>query len=155
MSLTVREHESDSSFQELAWPEQLASVQFSIAIDALLNVKRMLKEIPGEETVDSFVLTGGLIRCPLLRFALREGLAMLAPISTVAVNDRGGPLAYKTDALGAIFNAMMAERGQSDLRSVVKDQCPRKGCDAPEPQVAAGLRNLLAAHLAAPDVNLE
>jgi hypothetical protein len=131
----------------LSRPQRVASIQFSVAFETLVNARTMLAEVRNaEEPIATFVLTGGLIRCPLMRFTLLVGLRMLAPQATVLVNDRQGELSYKTDALGAIFNAMLAERGDSNLRAVVEGPCPRRTCDDPPPEIAAGLRTLISRH---------
>jgi sugar (pentulose or hexulose) kinase len=115
----------------LGTPECLATIQSSIALELLQRTKTMLQEVKEKErSVDRFVLTGGLIRAPLVRQVLYTGLQKLVPNARIFLNNRRGPLAHKSDALGAVFNAMMAEHC-TDVATIVSRYCDLKPCAPP------------------------
>lgn len=128
-------------------PAQTASTQCSIALEMLDRVRAMLPA--AAEPIRAFVLTGGLSRAPLIRDVLRTGLRLLAESdrrvaadARILLNDRSGPLAYKTDALGALVNARIAA-GRSPREVIAADRS-RRPCDAPEPERERRLRRLVA-----------
>ena len=101
------------------------------------------------EPIRAFVLTGGLSRAPLIRDVLRTGLRLLADNdrrvaadARILLNDRSGPLAYKTDALGALVNARIAATGRSPREVIAADRS-RRPCDAPAPERERRLRRLV------------
>ncbi len=128
-------------------PAQAASAQCSIALEMLDRARAMLPS--AAEPIRSFVLTGGLSRSPLIRGVLHTGLRMLAERdgrvaanARILLNDRSGPLAYKTDPLGALVNARIAGGGRS-AREVIAADRSRRPCDAPEPERERRLRRLV------------
>ena len=103
------------------------------------------------EPIRSFVLTGGLSRSPLIRGVLHTGLRTLAERggrvaadARILRNDRPGPLACKTDALGALINARIAAGGR-DARTVIAADRRWRPCDAPHLDRERGLRRLVDA----------
>ena len=137
------------------WPElngldlaaQVASTQASIALEMLDRVRAMLAA--ASEPIRTFVLTGGLSRATLVREVLYTGLRQLAERdprvaadARVLLNDRSGPLAYKTDALGALLNARIAASGQSPRVVIAADRRWRP-CPVPPPDRMRRLQHLL------------
>lgn len=127
----------------LASNEQVGSIQLSIAAELLKLTKTMLREVPGGEPITRFVLTGGLAQAPLVREVLYTGLRALVSDAAIQQSSRRGPLAFKTDALGALFNAQMA--AGLDLPSIVGQSVQRRDCEAPRPRAQAALSQKLAA----------
>ena len=134
-------------------PTQTASTQCSIALEMLDRVRAMLPS--AAEPIRSFVLTGGLSRSPLINGVLYAGLRMLAEHdgrvaagARVLLNDRSGPLAYKTDALGALVNARIAAgshgaAGGRSARDVIAADRRWRPCAAPRPEHERRLRRLI------------
>lgn len=134
-------------------PAQTASTQCSIALEMLDRVRAMLPS--AAVPIRSFVLTGGLSRSPLINGVLYAGLRMLAERdgrvaagARILVNDRPGPLAYKTDALGALVNARIAAgrhnaAGGRNARDVIAADRRRRPCTAPRPEHERRLRRLI------------
>ena len=126
---------------------QVASTQASIALEMLDRVRAMLAA--ASEPIRTFVLTGGLSRTTLVREVLYTGLRQLAERdprvaadARVLLNDRSGPLAYKTDALGALLNARIAASGQSPRVMIAADRRWRP-CPVPPPDRMRRLQHLL------------
>ena len=126
---------------------RVASVHCSIALEMLDRVRTMLGATA--EPIRTFVLTGGLSRAPLIREALYAGLRMLAETddrvaedARILLNDRSGPLAYKTDALGALVNARVAAGGKGARQVIAADRSWRP-CEAPPADRGRLLRRLL------------
>lgn len=138
----------DASF---SWPElksltlneQIGSVQFSIAVELLKLTKAMLREVRSDDSMDRFVLTGGLAQAQLVRDVLYVGLRTMAPDAAIQLSSRRGPLAFKTDALGALFNAQIG--AGMKLPEIVAKAVQRKDCDEPKPKTRAALQARLAA----------
>jgi sugar (pentulose or hexulose) kinase len=108
--------------------ERVASIQCSIAVELLERTRTMLREVRKPvQPVERFILTGGLMRAPLVRRAIYQGLQQLVPGAMVVQNNRRGALAYKTDALGAIYNAAMAHTGQ-DVATLISRDSRHKAC---------------------------
>ena len=134
-------------------PAQAASTQCSIALEMLDRVRAMLPS--AAEPIRSFVLTGGLSRSPLINGVVYAGLRMLAERdgrvaagARVLLNDRSGPLAYKTDALGALVNARIAAGSHSaaggrSARDVIAADRRWRPCAAPRPEHERRLRRLI------------
>ena len=127
---------------------QVASTQYSIAVELLRLTNEMLNA--ATEPIEQFVLTGGLSQAPLIRSVLHTGLLMLSQIHgrvsphvQVMQNDRDGDLAFKTDAIGALFNAMMAERGQLAAAFITAERKWKK-CEEPDDMLKARLTELLS-----------
>ena len=98
-------------------PAQVASTQTSIALEMLRLLRHMIAT--AEQPVTRVVLTGGLSRAPLIRAVLQAGVrAILGDGATTLQNARGGDLAFKTDALGALINADAAATGQPVNRTI-------------------------------------
>lgn len=118
------------NWSDLDWSEQLASTQFSIAVELLLRVQNMLNEvISSTESVRNFVLTGGLCQSPMFRHVLAAGLQILSPGAKVEISDRNDKLAFQTATYGALINAMSA--GQYEiLPSTIDKLCPRQPCES-------------------------
>ena len=114
----------------LAKREQVASVQFSIAREILLRIKAMQQEVKGPNAdLKRVILTGGLSQAPLVRTVLSSGLECLLPQSTIWLNHRPGPLAVKTDALGALYNALAAST-KCAVPQIIEKQSKLKKCRA-------------------------
>lgn len=150
----VRTGLSSPALSGLDLPAQTASTQCSIALEMLDRVRAMLPS--AAEPIRAFVLTGGLSRAPLIRDVLRTGLRLIAESdrrvaadARILLNDRSGPLAYKTDALGALVNARIAAAGRSPREVIAADRS-RRPCDAPEPERERRLRRLIEAAGRAP-----
>lgn len=141
-------------------PAQTASTQCSIALEMLDRVRAMLPS--AAEPIRSFVLTGGLSRSPLIGGVLYAGLRMLAERdgrvaadARILRNDRSGPLAYKTDALGALVNARIAAGRRNaaghrnaagrSARQVIAADRRRRPCSAPHPEHERRLRRIVDA----------
>jgi sugar (pentulose or hexulose) kinase len=87
--------------------EKVAATQFSIVLELLLRVKRMLEEVRGAGVpeTETFILTGGLSQSLFFQQLFHAGIGCLAPGKAVKVSGRTGPLRYKTSAYGALINA--------------------------------------------------
>jgi sugar (pentulose or hexulose) kinase len=108
--LLVRPNKIPQEWNELAWPDKIASIQTSIVCELLLLVKKMSIEIddPRAPKINRVILTGGLSRSPFFQRAFKTGLKLLSSDFSFYVSKRKGPLAYKPAVLGALRNA---ERG--------------------------------------------
>jgi sugar (pentulose or hexulose) kinase len=125
--------------------ERVASIQCAIALELLDRVRVMLREVRRPPVpISRFVLTGGLTRAPLVRHAMRRGLDRLAPGASVMLNDRRGALAHKTDALGAVYNAMMADSGE-ELTAIVARHGRLRECPPLAGRAVRGLDRFLDA----------
>ena len=94
----------------------------------LLRIKAMHQEVKGPNAgLERVILTGGLSQAPLVRAVLSCGLERLLPQATVWLNHRPGPLAVKTDALGALYNALAAAT-KSTVPQVIEEQSKLKKC---------------------------
>lgn len=130
----------------LGWNEKVASTQFSIAVELLLLVQKMLAEVEGGAPVERFALTGGLSQAPLFRGVLAAGLELLRPGATVTVSRRTDRLAFQTATYGALINARM--RGDLDrLPETAAKMCPQKPVEPLEGAWKAALDERLRAAL--------
>lgn len=112
--------------------QKAASTQFSIALELMLLVKAMLREVKGaEDAVAKFVLTGGLSQSPFFQHTFVAGLGLLVDGPSVLLSDRHGPLAYQTAAYGALINAMLPQHGGT-LKEIIAELCPLKPCAQPD-----------------------
>ncbi len=129
--------------------EKVASTQFSIVLELLLRVKRMVGEVrcAGVAEVDTYVLTGGLSQSPFFQHVFHTGIGLIDPAAKVKVSGRTGPLRYKTSASGALTNAELAtiEGGLSVLHETA-DRFPLTDCAAPDARRAASLTYLLQSY---------
>jgi hypothetical protein len=134
--------------------QKVASTQFSIMLELLLRVKRMLGEVAAAEPQDgvpavdvqTFVLTGGLSQSLLFQHIFYTGIQLLAPGAAAKVSGRTGPLRYKTSAYGALINAELPER--KTITAIHEDtsgqaRFPLKDCAAPCPIAQTNLAYLL------------
>ena len=64
--------------------------------------------------------SGSMLYTVLRQLAERD--PRVAVDARVLLNDRSGPLAYKTDALGALLNARIAAGGQSPRAVIAADR---------------------------------
>ena len=118
-------------WSEAALGEQVAWTQFSIALELLLHVKRMLDEVrsAGVPGVETFVLTGGLSQSLFFQHVFHAGIQLLAPGKAVQVSGRTGPLRYKTSAYGALVNAELpCFEGQLAKLHATADRFPLVAC---------------------------
>jgi sugar (pentulose or hexulose) kinase len=130
--------------------ERVASIQCSIAVELLERTRTMLREVRKPvQPVERFILTGGLVRAPLVRRAIYQGLQKLVPGALVVQNNRQGALAYKTDALGAIYNAAMAHTGQ-DVATLISRDSRHKACQGAGRPSPRDLNRFLANAIRAP-----
>jgi len=126
--------------------QQVASVLCSIALEILDRTRLMLKEVVRPaRPIDRFVLTGGLARAPLLRQVICEGLKLLVPGCQVLQNDHQGALAFNTDALGAIYNSVMAHT-RRELADIVAGDARHRRCEEPRSRRHPGLGAFLVHH---------
>jgi sugar (pentulose or hexulose) kinase len=129
--------------------EKVASTQFSIVLELLLRVKRMVGEVrqAGVAEVDTYVLTGGLSQSLFFQHVFHTGVGLIDPAAAVKVSGRTGPLRYKTSASGALTNAELAtiDGGLTAVHETA-DRFPLTDCDAPDAQRAASLRYLLQSY---------
>jgi len=87
-----------------------ASVQFSIGLELLIHVGKMLDEVPdSRQQISHYVLTGGLSQSTLFQQVFRAGIDLVDERKEIKVSGRAGPLRYKTSAYGALLNARMPE----------------------------------------------
>ena len=126
--------------------ERVASVQVSIALELLKRAKHLSAAANGATPIDTFILTGGLVRARLLRDVLHTGLHRLARRAEILVNDRPGALAHKSDALGAICNAMIAAGG-AGVAAVIGAHSRLTPCAGPR-QRSRGSLDALIRHVA-------
>ncbi len=123
--------------------ERIASVQLSIAAEMLARVRAMLREVKGRgEPVRRFILTGGLAQAPLIEQALVLGLDAMAPGASIEQSRRRGPLAFKTDALGALYNARMSDTRET-LAGIAARESKTKRCRMPDTRRASAIRAAL------------
>jgi len=86
------------------------------------------------------------VRARLLRDVLHTGLHRLARRAEILVNDRPGALAHKSDALGAICNAMIAAGG-AGVAAVIGSHSSLTPCAGPR-QPSRGSLDALIRHVA-------
>jgi sugar (pentulose or hexulose) kinase len=99
-----------AGWTRLSQAEQVASVQYSIATELLLHVKRVLAELPtARANLAAYVLTGGLSQSLFFQRVFAAGIELLDPGKRVNLSGRSGPLRYKTSASGALLNARLPE----------------------------------------------
>jgi hypothetical protein len=134
---------------EISLGSRVASTQFSIVLELLLRVKRMIDEVrqAGVLEVDTYVLTGGLSQSRFFQHVFYAGVKLLAPEAHVKVSGRTGPLRYKTSAYGALINAELpqAEGGLGAIHAA-GDRFPLVDCAAPDASLLQSLQQLLASH---------
>lgn len=131
---------------DLEWGEKVASTQYSIALELLLLVKKMLAEVQDGVTVERFALTGGMSQAPLFRGILAEGLELLRPGATVTTSGRTDRLAFQTATYGALINARM--RGDLDrLPETAAKMCPQKPVQRLPDALAGAMRERLQKEL--------
>jgi sugar (pentulose or hexulose) kinase len=101
-----------------------ANIQASIALELLLLVKKMLKEVTEPDSdIDTIVLTGGLSRSPFFQEVMRVGVSRLGPGLELRISAHEGPLAHKAAALGAVINAIIGSEG-GEISKRIADLCP-------------------------------
>jgi hypothetical protein len=135
-----------AGWTRLSLARKVASVQWSIALELLGHVKRILAEIPDASHVERVVLTGGLSQSPFFQQVFLAGIDVLAPGRQAAISGRTGPLRYKTSAYGALLNARLPEWSQ-DLANMPQDCFPLAECARADERTAAELERLLRAEL--------
>ena len=116
MDQVVRvECDSGGEFYRPGWTQaslacKTASVQFSIGLELLIHVGKMLAEVPdSRQQISRYVLTGGLSQSTLFQQVFHAGIELLDGGKEIMVSGRIGPLRYKTSAYGALLNARMPE----------------------------------------------
>lgn len=120
--------EYPAGWDEVPQAAQVASVQYSIAAELLLHVRELLRELPtARESLERYVLTGGLSQSPFFQQVFSAGISVLDPGKSVHVSGRTGPLRYKTSASGALCNARMPE-WDHDLRNMPQELFPLAPC---------------------------
>ena len=136
-----------AGFNDLAWPTQVASTQFSIALELVKLAQKMLMEVQGVElATPQFVLTGGLCQSPFLRAVLQLGLKQLAPSVSVCVSARSDRLAFQSATYGALINSMLLGE-YAHLRETSERLCPQRDCETLPADQAATLQALIGQHL--------
>jgi sugar (pentulose or hexulose) kinase len=128
---------------------KVACTQFSIVLELLLLVKRMLEEVrnAGVPDVETFVLTGGLSQSPFLQQVFHAGVRQLAPGKAVKVSGRTGPLRYKTSAYGALINAELPLfEGQLEKLHASGERFPLRDCQCPGVVDSANLAYLFQSY---------
>ena len=136
--------EYPSNFVDLNQAEQVASVQFSIAMELLIRVQAMLAEVQDTEAkVNRFVLTGGLCQSPWIRWVLHTGLQQLVPSVNVRVSARQDKLAFQSATYGALVNAMV-QGAYFNLPATIDNLCPQRACDEPSGEMATALAELIS-----------
>ena len=127
----------------LSWPVQVASTQFSIALELLLLVRAMLEEVKdGDPSIERFVLTGGLCQSPFVRSVLQAGLNLLADRASVKVSGRSDKLAFQTATYGALINAILLG-DYAQLPDTIGRLCPQTDCDVSDRERVAALQGCL------------
>lgn len=99
-------------------PEDIASIQASIALELIRRVKDMLSEIrpePPQAKIKRFVLTGGLSQSLFFQQAILAGLKVIAKGKKLFLSRRKGPLAFKSAVSGALINAMKEFAAQENF----------------------------------------
>ena len=136
-----------ASFDQLNWPQQVASTQASISLELILLVKQMLAEVRGKEVeISRIVLTGGLCQSEFIRSVLFVGLKMLLPNVTVRVSARNDRLAFQSATYGAVINAMLCGE-YARLRDTIDRLCPQRNCKPLPPAQTTALCQFLREHL--------
>jgi hypothetical protein len=131
----------------LSLARKVASVQFSIAVELLIHVRKILAEVPSAPAqVDRCVLTGGLSQSAFFQQLFHAGIELVAPGKAVLVSGRSGPLRYKTSAYGALLNARLPEWNQR-LENMPESCFPLSPCQAAVDARRSQLCRLLAAEL--------
>ena len=127
----------------------MADTQFSIVLELLLRVKRMVDEVRQAEVleVDTYVLTGGLSQSLFFQHVFHAGVKLLDPAAKIKVSGRTGPLRYKTSAYGALINAELptVEGGLAAVHAA-GNRFPLVDCASPDTDLAAHLQSLLRSH---------
>ena len=134
-------------FGNLSWSEQVASTQYSIALELLLLVQKMLVEVDNDDQyIEQFVLTGGLCQSSFLRCTLYVGLKKLVPNASVRISDRTDRLAFQSATYGALINAKLLG-DYANLARTIEQLCPQRDCECPTDEQSASLGNLIHDHL--------
>ncbi|MBI82057.1 MAG: hypothetical protein CMJ81_02575 [Planctomycetaceae bacterium] len=134
-------------FDDLPWPSQVASTQFSIALELVKLVQEMLMEVQDVEWGSTrVVLTGGLCQSPFIRAVLQSGLKQLAPSVSVCVSARSDRLAFQSATYGALINSMLLG-DYAHLRETSERLCPQRDCETLPADQAAILQVLIGQHL--------
>jgi len=128
--ITHNPQETDSDKREsypTGWPNhtlpfRVASTQYSIALELLLLVQKMLFEVKTDQPITNFVITGGLSQSLFFQAVLKTGIELLVPGATVSRNAKQSPLAFQTAALGAVYNSMLP-RYRHNLTKLLEEQC--------------------------------
>ena len=137
-------------FRDLDWPEQLASTQFSIALELLRLVGDMLGEVQDTDAaIERCVLTGGLCQSSWFRWVLHAGLSQLVPAAKVRVSARNDKLAFQSATYGALVNAMI-QGDYASLPRTIEQLCPQRDCDVADSGMANALAALVAHYLKSP-----
>ena len=124
---------------------KVASVQYSIGLELLIHVSKMLAEVPNSrQQISRYVLTGGLSQAIFFQQVFRAGIELLDPGKEVRVSGRTGPLRYKTSAYGALLNARMPEFNH-ELANIPSSLFPLAECAAADTEKRDSLRRRLQA----------
>lgn len=116
-------------WEDVATDVRVASVQYSICVELLQHVARLLAEVPdARDRLQQYVLTGGLSQSDFFQRVFAAGIQLLDAGKSVSVSGRTGPLRYKTSAFGAVLNARMPE-WQYGLDNIPAELFPLKPCD--------------------------
>jgi sugar (pentulose or hexulose) kinase len=128
---------------------KVANTQFSIMLELLLRVKRMVGEVRRAKVleVDTYVLTGGLSQSEFFQHVFHAGVKLLDPAAKVKLSGRTGPLRYKTSAYGALINAELpTAKGGLAAVHAAGDRFPLIDCAAPDAELAGHLQYLLRSY---------
>lgn len=128
--------EYPANFAALPLGVQVASTQFSIALEMLLRARAMLAELPGTP-IKTFVLTGGLSQSLFMQHLFSVGCRLLVPQAEVKCSARQGQLRFQTAVLGALLNSALPRHGNLD--KLIDKMCPRKDCPQPSEVIEAAL----------------
>ena len=121
---------------------QIASVQYSICLELLLHVQRLLDEVSDRRAaIGTYVLTGGLSQSLFFQQVFANGIELLDPGKAIRVSGRKGPLRYKTSASGAMLNSRMPEWG-ANLGNIPATLFPLEPCGSgPDAELAERLQH--------------
>lgn len=134
------------SWSRLTVGEKAAATQFSIMLELLRLVNRMLAEVEdARKPIRRFVLTGGLSQSEFFQRVFHAGVRMLVPECDVLVSARRDKLANQTAAYGALVNAMLPEH-DNDLKAIAEKLCPLKPCGQADGDIFSQLQDLLRKH---------
>jgi len=134
-----------AGWEALSPEQQIASMQFSIAIGLLAQAKQIFDYLPeAKDSIADCVLTGGLSQSEFFQHVIAAGMELLAPGCQTKVSARTGPSRFQAAARGAMMAAMLGAESQN-LAAVAKSMEELQTCEgAGEAALQSRIKQVLA-----------